>query len=461
MPDASRPRRRVAAGSLERFVRSAAGGLLLRPWFDEAALRVLTQWYFPLSRGWAAALAAHGSVAAFLEALPCGRFSRRLLPGILARAQGREAVLQAADAHWDEAFFGDGTATVEAEARRLRAAAALTNVRSSLLPLHMTTPLPPVAWDVEPEVAVAKRHGRRLAHPERAFEDDFEAGAVEPSRGFLTHHGVDGWVRFPAGAPCAGKKPAWARVSAPLVAEAPAMPTLIFTHGIGMETEFTGDGRNPLRALVAAGIRVIRPEGPWHGRRRLDGSYGGEPVLARGPGGMLDYLHAHVIEIGRLTAWARATRGGPVAIGGISLGALTTQLAAVAANHWPEEARPDALFLVAPSLSLSAVTFEGSLTRALGVPDAIRAAGWSLSTIDHWRTLLEPVAAPAVPAAKTVVVIGLTDDVTLAAGGEALVRAWKLPEKNVFRSPAGHFSTSLGLARDARPFHRLLEILRG
>ena len=65
------------------------------------------------------------------------------------------------------------------------------------------------------------------------------------------------------------------------------------------------------------------------------------------------------------------------------------------------------------------------------------------------------------PAVNTVVLIGLTDDVTLAAGGEALVQAWNLPEKNVFRSPAGHFSTSLGLPSDAAPFHRLLEILRG
>lgn len=96
-----------------------------------------------------------------------------------------------------------------------------------------------------------------------------------------------------------------------------------------METEFTGSGRNPLGALVKAGVRVIRPEGPWHGRRRLSGTYGGEPVLARGPGGLLDYFHAHVIELGRLVAWARATRGGPVAIGGVSLGALTAQLAAL------------------------------------------------------------------------------------------------------------------------------------
>jgi hypothetical protein len=192
----------------------------------------------------------------------------------------------------------------------------------------------------------------------------------------------------------------------------------------------------------------------------LPGTYGGEPVLARGPAGLLDYFHAHVVELGRLVAWARATRGGPVAIGGASLGALTAQLAAVAARHWPEEMRPDALLLVAPSHSLTAVTFEGSLTRALGVPDAIRAAGWTLRDIEHWRPLLEPLTAPAVPADRIVVVIGMSDDVTLTAGGEALVRHWQVPEDNVFRSPAGHFSTSLGLARDTGPFRRLLEVLR-
>ena len=57
MPDGARQRRGVPGFGFERLVRSAAGGLLLRPWFDDAALRLLTQWYFPLSRGWAAALA--------------------------------------------------------------------------------------------------------------------------------------------------------------------------------------------------------------------------------------------------------------------------------------------------------------------------------------------------------------------------------------------------------------------
>jgi hypothetical protein len=118
------------------------------------------------------------------------------------------------------------------------------------------------------------------------------------------------------------------------------------------------------------------------------------------------------------------------------------------------------LLLVAPSRSLTAVTFEGSLTRALGVPDAIRAAGWTPGDLDHWRPLLEPNEPPAMPADRIVVVIGTSDDVTLAAGGEALVGAWDVPENNVFRSPAGHFSASLGLARDTGPFRRLLQILR-
>jgi len=471
-----RTRAQPRRSTIEKLVRSAAGGLLLRPWFDSTALRLLTRWYFPLSRGWAAALEAGGSPDRFCEMVPCGRIGRRLLPSVMSRLEVRRAALEAADTRWEAGFFGDGAADAALEAGRLRAAAALTNLRSAFIPLHLEHALPPVAFDVEPEVSVAHRHATRLTAD--AFADSFDPAIVEASRGFRFHNGIEGWVRFPApsmpgsgagsgsqagtGQEMGPAETVWARVSAPEVdspSGAGPMPSLIFTHGIAMETEFTGDGRNPLGALVDAGIRVIRPEGPWHGRRRLPGTYGGEPVLARGPGGMLDYFHAHAIELGRLVAWARATRGGPVAVGGVSLGALTAQLVAVAARWWPPEMCPDALFLVAPSRSLIAVAFEGSLTRALGVPHAIRSAGWSLRGIDRWRPLLEPVEPPVLPADRIIVVIGASDDVTLTAGGEALVSAWDLPEENVFRAPAGHFSTSLGLSRDQAPFRRLLKLL--
>jgi pimeloyl-ACP methyl ester carboxylesterase len=472
-PDGARPGARRPGGSsyreghpqasgLERLLRSSAGGLLLRPWFDDAALRLLIQWFFPLSRGWAAALAAGGSPDHFLAAIPCGRLGQHLLPRVLARVEARRTALAAVDARWETAFFGAGRGGAEHEAARLRAAAALSAVRTSFVPLHLELPLPAVTWQVEPAASVAERHGYRLSHPAHAFADSFDPAVVQASRGFQSRYGVGGWVRFPS--PVAAAGTAWARVAAPIAGVGRGraeMPSLVFAHGIAMETEFTGDARHSLGALTRAGIRVIRPEGPWHGRRRLVGSYGGEPVLARGPGGLLDYFHAHVLEIGRLVAWARATRGGPVAIGGVSLGALTAQLAAVAARHWPEEMRPDALFLVAPSRSLTAVAFEGSLTCALGVPGALRAAGWSIAALDAWRPLLEPTGAATVPSERIIVVLGESDDVTLAAGGEALVKEWRLPETNVFRSPAGHFSTSLGLARDDGPFRRLLEVLRG
>jgi hypothetical protein len=167
-----------------------------------------------------------------------------------------------------------------------------------------------------------------------------------------------------------------------------------------------------------------------------------------------------VREIGILTAWARATRDGPVAIGGVSLGALTAQLAAVASRNWPAAMRPDAMFLVAPSRSIASVVFEGSLSGALGVPQAMKAAGWTEESAAGWLPLLEPVEPPVVNPDRIIVVLGEADEVTLAAGGEALAKDWRLPPSNVFRCLAGHFSTSFGLRHHGLPLAHLLSILR-
>ena len=51
-------------------MRSPLGGLIARPWFDHVTLRFLSKWYFPLSRLWAAAGIAAGSVERFAEAAP-------------------------------------------------------------------------------------------------------------------------------------------------------------------------------------------------------------------------------------------------------------------------------------------------------------------------------------------------------------------------------------------------------
>jgi hypothetical protein len=445
-----------------RLINRVVAGLVLRPWLDRAALKLLVSWYLPLSRAWAAALAAGGSADQFFREVPRGRRTDVLIPRLLAATENRLAALAAADSRWDDAFFGSGPATAAVEEARAAAAAALVRLKASFTPLHLERPLPAVRWAIEPPDQVARRHGQRLTSPETAFALPTTAAAPASSRGFRSRGGEEGWVRFPS--PAAGMGDiAYARVSAPPgrsgEGAAAAVPSLIFCHGIGVESEFGAEPRDPLLDLPQMGIRVIRPEAPWHGRRRLPGCYGGEPILAQGPGGMLDFFHAAVREIGLLTAWVRATRDGPVAIGGVSLGALTAQLAAVVSQGWPAEMRPDALFLVAPSRSIAAVAFDGSLSRALGVPQAMKAAGWTEEIAAAWLPLLEPAGAPAVDPDRIVVVLGEADDVTLAAGGEALAHDWQVPAENVYRCEAGHFSTSLGLRHHGLPLERLVSIL--
>lgn len=398
--------------------------------------------------------------------MPLRRYAELLLPRVLQRVQPRRQRLEAADARWEEAFFGPGPADATVEEARITAAHALMNLRSAFIPIHGIDAFPAVAWDIESPDSVERRHAGRLA-PGCAFPPTLALDRVQASRGFRGPGAVEGWVRFPSPVSATGSAAAGevcARITQPLGAgpwgRADAMPSLIFCHGIGMEPEYWRDGRVKLASFVEAGLRVIRPEAPWHGRRRIEGTYGGEPVLARGPGGLIDFLHAAVLELGTLIAWARATRGGPVILSGVSLGALTAQLVATAAAHWPAEMRPDALFLIAPSLSLTKVTFEGSLTRALGVPQAIVRGGWRADDILRWQPLMEPMAAPVLDPDRIIIVLGETDDVTLAEGGENLVHVWGVPEGNVFRFPAGHFTTSVGLLRGGPALQRLDQIIR-
>lgn len=454
----------AAAGTraIDRIIGRATDALLLRPWLDEAALRLITRWYFPLSRAWATALVADGDVDAFLGRLPRGAMATRLLPRPLAAVGRRKRALAAIEARWEETFFGAGPARAEVEAARLAAAQALMGMRSAFLPGHSVEPFPAVTWAIEPPEAVRRRHQARLL-PQLAFPAPDDAAAIEASRAFPAGRGgVDGWVRFPSPVAEVGSR-AWARVTAPLHGSGRGqprrMPSVIFCHGIGMEPEFWRNQRLSAGPFLDAGIRVIRPEAPWHGRRRIDGAYGGEPILAGGPGGLIDFFHAAVRELGQLIGWARATRGGPVALAGVSLGALTAQLVATASRAWPQAMRPDALFLIAPSLSLTRVTFEGRLTRSLGVPAAMLDGGWTPAATASWRPLLEPVGAPVVDPAHIIVVLGATDDVTLTEGGDDLVAAWQVPAHNVFRFPAGHFTTSLALMRDGTPARRFRSLI--
>ena len=54
-----------------------------------------------------------------------------------------------------------------------------------------------------------------------------------------------------------------------------------------MELDYWREAVDNTPTLTRQGLRVIRPEGPWHSRRRQRGFYGGEPAMALGPEGFL------------------------------------------------------------------------------------------------------------------------------------------------------------------------------
>jgi len=298
-------------------------------------------------------LGARSAVSAFAEAAPTVDPESYLAERAVAEVDGLRRAHDEASAKWGELLFGDGRADsgalARAEALRLGPAHALMAARWYCVPLHIRRRGPAVAFAVPSYEAVAARHGARLAAPGRAFVlPSPPPGPIARSFGYETAFGRVSWLRMAAPVPLVEGDTVLARVYEP----AHPWTTVILAHGVGIESEIWRGLAEPPRALVEAGCRVIQPVAPWHGHRALDGCYGGEPIFAGGPMALLDFLHAAVLELGLLMSWARSLGDGPVALGGVSLGALTVQRLATAAHHWPRAMVPDALLLVTASASI-------------------------------------------------------------------------------------------------------------
>jgi pimeloyl-ACP methyl ester carboxylesterase len=441
-------------------VLGAVAGLVLRPWFDALALPGIVRWYFPLSRAWAAAEIAGADVDRFAVETGCLHLPERLTARVLAATAARERRYRTAAAAWEERFFAarfsGAAALLDTEAARQDAAHGWMAMRSAFVPLHLRTGFPALKWQAMAEAEVEKRHGARRADPTAAFPVPAPSG-IALSHAVARKAGRTRWLRFPASV-AGTPDTAWARVIEPADASDP--PTLIFLHGIGVESEFWAAEMGRVDRLVEAGIRVVRPEAPWHGRRRTAGWYGGEPIMAQGPLGLLDLFAASIGELAALLAWARETSRGPVAVGGVSLGALTSQLLASVAAGWPAALRPDALFLVGTTADVVGAALSGGLGQALGAEAQLSALAWSPAAIQRWAPLLQPQGPPVMAADAVVMVIGTSDVVTPFDGGMALARRWAVPAENLFLRRQGHFSVALGIEHDTAPVERLVAILR-
>ena len=239
----------------------------------------------------------------------------------------------------------------------------------------------------------------------------------------------------------------------------PDPPSLIALHGIAIEPEMFKQISEPTLALVRRGFRVIRTCAPGHARRTPAGCYGGETVMAQGPLGFIELFEAWVGEVAVLIGWVRQSSSAPVALDGLSLGALTTQLAAAAAHGWPAHLRPDAICLTATSGDVVETALRGSVARALGAERVIEEHGWSPDDVEPWRPVLEPQGRPAVSPDRVVMALGAADTLTPFSGGAALALAWDVPPQNLFIRPRGHFTLGLNTYNDTAPMRRLAEIV--
>lgn len=435
----------------------------MRPWYDRLAVTLVASWYLGMSRAWAAAVESGGDATRFaaalgLERLPGALCGWNIARGLVAAAELAKAHA-GADAHWRDVFFGaerPPVATlVTVEQRRRQAAHALMAARRYFFCLRRR--IEPLSWALPrpdqmpvPET-LAGDGGTCIARGDDLPTVELSHWVPGPQR-------RQAWLRFAS--PGLPGDTAWAQVFEPEGAVNP--PTLISLHGICVESEHWGaamDAIDIAPTLTRQGLRIIRPEGPWHGRRRPAGRFGGEPAMAQGPLGFLKLFRAWGAEVAVLIDWARRQGSGPVALGGVSLGALTSQLTAVAANDWPTALRPDALLLIACSENLKDVAFNGSLAARIGLPARLAAQGWTDADIERYLPLMEPRGEPVMPPEKIVMVLGEADDLTPFEGGLALARRWQVPPANLFLRRQGHFTVAFDLARRPQPLDRLAEIL--
>ena len=433
------------------------GDAVLRPWFDWFALRAVVGWYFPLSRAWAAGVAARGAVERFLPDGKSPVAADCRIERALSVVERKRQAYEIANERWTEVFFGGRQTTpsglVECEMARALSAHDLMSERRSFVPLRRH--VPPVKWSIAPPDAVAAKHERRRAGTDPAFPAP-DVIEVEESRRVPSTLGREYWLRFPSPV-IAPDDVAWAHVYEP--AGGACRSSILFLHGIGMEPEMWRGIVDPVNALVARGFRVIRPEAPWHGRRCPPGYYGGEAIFARGPLGFIDLLQAWVGEVAAWVRWARRTGSERIAVGGVSLGAFTAQLAATAARDWPSEMQPEALILVATTGDVVTSVIRSAIPRKLGLEARMADVGWRPGDFERWRSLFEPSGEPVMDPERIVMLLGVADAVTPYEGGRALAQAWGVPPSNRFVRWQGHFSVSLGLYRDPAPLDRLVAVL--
>ena len=441
--------------------------LLARPFIDQLCLWGF-RWLLPASHSWAVAAQADGDGDFFVAKLGLGKVSAKLRDR-LQQTKRLKATSEAAYSAWRDAAFETDTTMIESglaalEVARRCAAQAFSSQRFSYIPFAKWHGLPAVAYQIPHPDTVLPSLLDDPATIEHLFAMPDQMPQVALSHRSNVHGVAEYWLRFasPAGSEAAaiGGDTSWVHVYEPLDAP-PHVPSLIWAHGLSMELEMMESGPLDFVSLARAGIRVLMPDGPGHNRRSQPGLYGGASFLQAAPISGLHHFSQAAGEYAVLIEWCHAQGSKRVALGGISLGALSAQVTAGHMSSWPDACRPDALLLLTTTDQVSALATESALGQVADVDRAVLAAGWRHPHLMALAPITDASAAAPLDPARIVMLLGRRDNVTPYAGGQRLAHQWQLPGENIFTRDQGHFSAAFGLAIDPAPYRRIVEILKG
>lgn len=449
-------------GPVVWILKSRIGHLIARPWLDRCILAALEYVFFPLSRLWAASRAAEGTVDGFIEATPLGppgKWRRGIIERALHNFERKRLRAFSTEQLWHLYYFGEEEVAAErlpiVEEMRLDNRTSYNLSRRSFIPLIPLVKTSVRMFPPTPE-EVEEAYGSQGERLEDLFALPDVLPNIQVSRPLPTHYGKDFWLRFPSPSSRMNDE-VYARVHEPHDVENP--PTLIFGHGICVEFDHYRQLLDEITALTDMGVRVIRPEAPWHGRRVLPGHFGGEQLLSALPISMIEFVAAQHREWATLINWCKSNSSGEVAIGGSSLGAQSAKAIAMRASNWPEHLQPSALLCVTHSAHIYEAALDGELSDIWNLGRAMSGQGWHRDSERLWLKRLDPDGLPCMDGSRIISVTGSRDTITSEQSALEHMAQWQVPQENIFSYKRGHFTVPLGMLGDREPLERFAQIL--
>ncbi len=393
---------------IRRFVAGPVGVVATWRWLDRLAIAALKHLFFPASRLWASAEVAELDSKLFCAdlGLQLGSRQMRRLDMVLARTAKRRARAQRVDEAWEAVFFGGReagpAARADLEAERKQARHDYNNARA-LFRFLLLEDVPLVKQRRVEPADVEAVFGPAVNDPVALFRPDRVPPEVSRSQTIEIAGTRQYWLRFRSPYPRLGDQ-VYARVYEPIGASDP--PTVVLGHGICVEFDHWKGLLDEAAVLCSQGMRVVRCEAPYHGRRRQVGYYGGERVIADSPLGSLDTFIGAVRERAVLIDWCRRQGAGPVAIGGSSLGAMMALLTVECSHDWPAALRPDGLIMITQCERPIEALLDGSIAKLFRSEETKRAAGWNDALLQRYLGILDPKRGPVMPAERIVSILG-------------------------------------------------------